>query len=306
MHNGERAVRLCCVDACESPHASGGYCWHHHYRWKRYGDPLGQPEPRPPKPPCSVEGCTRSAHTRGYCKGHYQRLWRQGTVVAGTPLERRSPQECSVEGCGRTARSLGYCDAHYQRLRDHGDLNADQPLQQKFGISVEVCEVDGCDGAPRARNMCDKHYMRWSLHRDPNLTLRIRDHDGSCGIDGCERPYLASGMCRYHYTIENDRKHWKRARERGHRRRMAVRAGHISDRDLDRILDGPCLACGAVEDIQIEHLIPISRGGRHSVGNLAPLCAPCNNSKNRLTWAEWKHSARPRALKVFGQAVEPI
>jgi 5-methylcytosine-specific restriction endonuclease McrA len=29
----------------------------------------------------------------------------------------------------------------------------------------------------------------------------------------------------------------------------------------------------------IDHIIPLSRGGRHSIGNLAPACAACNLKK---------------------------
>jgi 5-methylcytosine-specific restriction endonuclease McrA len=61
-----------------------------------------------------------------------------------------------------------------------------------------------------------------------------------------------------------------------------------------------CLACKSRENLTMEHLIPITRGGNHSEGNLATLCVSCNTSKNNLTWTEWKYSGRPRAVKVFG------
>lgn len=42
---------------------------------------------------------------------------------------------------------------------------------------------------------------------------------------------------------------------------------------------GPCAHCGSTADIEVDHIIPISRGGRHSIGNLQSLCRACNRSK---------------------------
>ena len=41
----------------------------------------------------------------------------------------------------------------------------------------------------------------------------------------------------------------------------------------------PCVFCAATGNIHIDHVIPISKGGRHSIGNLQPLCGSCNQSK---------------------------
>ena len=60
------------------------------------------------------------------------------------------------------------------------------------------------------------------------------------------------------------------------------------------------MACGATDHVSVEHLIPLARGGRHSVGNLAPLCRSCNSSKSHLTWSEWRLSDRPQAVAAFG------
>ena len=76
-----------------------------------------------------------------------------------------------------------------------------------------------------------------------------------------------------------------------HRRRSQMagnKSGTISKREIRRLLESPCLACGAIGSSTIEHLIPVSRGGSHTIGNLAPLCGPCNSSKGPRTWMEWR------------------
>jgi len=88
----------------------------------------------------------------------------------------------------------------------------------------------------------------------------------------------------------------------GHRHR-ARKAGNgvnmVSAQEMSDIAARPCTACGAAGPSEIDHIIPVGRGGAHTIGNLMPLCKSCNSSKNDLLYIEWKYSARPQALKAF-------
>jgi 5-methylcytosine-specific restriction endonuclease McrA len=64
----------------------------------------------------------------------------------------------------------------------------------------------------------------------------------------------------------------------------------ISKKDLRRLYSQPCSACGTMENLSIDHIIPISRGGSHSVGNMMTLCRPCNASKHARTIMEWRRA----------------
>lgn len=69
----------------------------------------------------------------------------------------------------------------------------------------------------------------------------------------------------------------------------------VSDKDLRRLVTSPCAECGSRDRIEIDHIIPVSRGGSHGVGNLQPLCYDCNRGKgNRLT-VEWRRVKSPLA-----------
>ena len=57
------------------------------------------------------------------------------------------------------------------------------------------------------------------------------------------------------------------------------------------LLTQPCAYCGATEQIEIEHVIPYSRGGKTEPDNLVPACSPCNKSKGAKTPAEWLGAA---------------
>jgi len=49
---------------------------------------------------------------------------------------------------------------------------------------------------------------------------------------------------------------------------------HVFDRD-----GGQCRHCGATQDLELDHIIPLARGGTNTEKNLQVLCAPCIGSK---------------------------
>ena len=44
-----------------------------------------------------------------------------------------------------------------------------------------------------------------------------------------------------------------------------------------------CLKCGAEDGLSIDHIVPVSKGGPNTLGNLQTLCMPCNVSKGVTT-----------------------
>lgn len=62
----------------------------------------------------------------------------------------------------------------------------------------------------------------------------------------------------------------------------------VTDKEIAKIKAAPCFACGSKDRVEIEHLIPVSRGGDYSIGNFASLCKSCNSSKRNKTVFEWK------------------
>lgn len=85
----------------------------------------------------------------------------------------------------------------------------------------------------------------------------------------------------------------ERLHQQLHRRRIRLQQGsifQIIDKDLNRLYSSCCVNCGSSENISLDHIVPISRGGRHSIGNLQPLCRSCNSSKRDKFMVEWRLS----------------
>jgi 5-methylcytosine-specific restriction endonuclease McrA len=79
----------------------------------------------------------------------------------------------------------------------------------------------------------------------------------------------------------------------GKHRRRAVRTFSVTERDWLRLVARYrhcCAYCGEyVEDLEMDHVMPLSRGGHHSIGNLLPSCRRCNASKHAYFVSEWRH-----------------
>lgn len=71
----------------------------------------------------------------------------------------------------------------------------------------------------------------------------------------------------------------------------------VTKRDIARLQTMACVYCQSRERIEIDHIQPIERNGRHSIGNLAPACMACNRSKSDLFVMQW----RIREMKKLGR-----
>jgi 5-methylcytosine-specific restriction enzyme A len=55
--------------------------------------------------------------------------------------------------------------------------------------------------------------------------------------------------------------------------------------------EGVCHYCGrkvGIKNLTMDHVIPLSRGGKSQKGNIVPSCKECNNKKKYLIPVEWE------------------
>jgi 5-methylcytosine-specific restriction endonuclease McrA len=65
----------------------------------------------------------------------------------------------------------------------------------------------------------------------------------------------------------------------------------VTERDWQRLCaryDYRCAYCRRIAKLTQDHVIPIARGGRHSIGNLLPACQSCNSRKHSKLLVEWR------------------
>jgi len=70
-----------------------------------------------------------------------------------------------------------------------------------------------------------------------------------------------------------------------------------------RQFDGKCACCGSCNDVSMDHVIPLSKGGRHAIENIQPLCRSCN-SKKRTKEVDYRDKWKPagETITVEGTA----
>lgn len=129
------------------------------------------------------------------------------------------------------------------------------------------------------------YYQNLEHYRDLNRAYRIANRER---IKEGKREWAASNPAAVQ-RIKSQYKHRRRALESSN----GIYA--VSARDLKRLLarsGGRCTYCTEPFDsnrlVTWDHIIPVTRGGTYSVGNLAPCCVSCNASKQNRTVTEWR------------------
>jgi 5-methylcytosine-specific restriction endonuclease McrA len=262
-----------------------GKCREHHF----YADPK----------PCIEDGCdripsaVRNKFVGGRCEKHDQ---------AYRASQKRIGQSCSALArgdCGPAERLYGedlLCRKHYERLKTTGSL---EPLI----CSVAECEVS-YDRDPSGQfnaGMCNMHYLRDKRGEERVNELGIR-LCANCGEDMSRARrnsrYCSSKCQTSAWVAANIDTVRLRVRLNGGKRKAAKYGNPGYEKfgiqdwiDLMETLDHRCTYCGEqfdANDLEIDHIVPLRRGGAHRLSNLTPACSPCNGSKkDRPLMFEW-------------------
>jgi len=89
--------------------------------------------------------------------------------------------------------------------------------------------------------------------------------------------------------IDKDERHVAREREKARNLRRST-WWH------NKLAAGICHYCQQKcrpEDLTMDHIVPLSRGGKSNKGNVVPCCKACNNRKKHLTPVEMILSQLP-------------
>lgn len=152
-------------------------------------------------------------------------------------------------------------------------------IDQRYQLECALKDVGRSPSV--ARLVMDEQRRYWRKHPEAK-----REHDNQ----------WARARWWLEYQINPDRRLY--VRQKSKRRKALLReqtAHQISPKQLQARFAqfGNCCAyCGASGDMQIEHVVPISRGGTHAMGNIVPACKSCNYSKREHEVERW-YRAQP-------------
>lgn len=102
--------------------------------------------------------------------------------------------------------------------------------------------------------------------------------------------------CLVAFIIEVSEQEIKREREKARELRQ-------SQWWRNRIAKGSCYYCGgrfAADQLSMDHIVPIIRGGKSTRGNVVPACKECNNRKKHLLPIEWEEYLQSLQMKGEG------
>ena len=121
-------------------------------------------------------------------------------------------------------------------------------------------------------------------------------------------PEKRSETCR-NWTIANPGQsgRWRRANPeqaqsdgREYARRRRARKNGVTVEPVDEAAiyerDGHmCIYCGATENLELDHIVPLASGGAHCEDNLVVACLSCNRGKYTKPLEDWLQT-QPKAL----------
>ncbi|MEX2047650.1 MAG: HNH endonuclease [Chloroflexota bacterium] len=82
-----------------------------------------------------------------------------------------------------------------------------------------------------------------------------------------------------------------RAKSNAYRARAREAEGHFTSAEWRALVEshgGRCAYCLVVAPLDVEHRIPLKRGGTNWIANILPACRPCNRKKGQLTDEEFR------------------
>ena len=82
-----------------------------------------------------------------------------------------------------------------------------------------------------------------------------------------------------------------RAKSNAYRARARAAGGQFTSAEWHALVERhghKCAYCGAVGPLEVDHRVPLSRGGTNSTDNVLPACRNCNGTKHQLTETEFR------------------
>lgn len=210
---------------------------------------------------------------------------------------------CTIDGCDNPHRARGLCATHYnQQHHPHRHTKVTTPCA---GCGAPVEKERRNDRDPVCSYRC-RSYVRYGRWPENGKDL-VGPVQRRVMRPAAPRPTLrfVSVKCRWcgtHFThdmrLTGTVSVWcsrRCARKAGKVKRRAQAVGAGGTYTWTEVVRlylsiGGCAYCGQrvpTSDLEPDHVVPLSRGGRNSITNVVPCCRDCNRSKGAYLLDEW-------------------
>lgn len=172
-------------------------------------------------------------------------------------------------------------------------------VECRRSVSREYCRL----WRERNPSYSAEYNARWRAENPDGLRERVRRYREE-NPDKIRESYLRWAERNPNYGRAWAARNREQARETTRRRRALLRGVDtrtVTPRDIHRLLQRQryrCLYCAASlhGGYHMDHVIPVTRGGRNSIGNYVAACPRCNVSKSNYFLSEWRYLARRGVL----------
>src|SRR5690625_393745 len=248
------------------------------------------------KPTCIEEGCEDPVQYRQRCKCHYGRHRYLARLERGTT--------CKWPDCESVDWQRGFCTKHLYRARKVENFETPWELwedSRPYHGKLSQCRWPRCDLKPHGQGLCKLHH-RQALDVDDLEEPWVKWNDLTRVCTECEKTFTAtyrtdrycSSACNLRcWKKRNRERYLAQERERMRRRRALIletQTDTFTDEDVRMAHGDDCYLCGKRINFRLswpnpkspslDHVIPLSRGGTHTLENCAMTHWECNHKKN--------------------------
>lgn len=211
-----------------------------------------------------VQALNKQGHRRIYCS---PKCKSDGKVLRlKKEVEERRKEIIQCHFCGQTTSKYDlkkgklkkFCSKQCYRDSEHAERKKKRRLDHNNKMAITFCKHCGL-----------------LLKDSKNKSLRLKEY--------CSRKCST----KYHALIK--------------RKPFLVPVYSFTEKDWKRLTKqfGNCCAyCSARLPLALDHIIPITKGGKHHPGNFIPACKRCNSSKGSKTIFEWKQYLQKKNIIV--------
>ena len=136
---------------------------------------------------------------------------------------------------------------------------------------------------------CTKKVNHETYIKNPQKKMqKVMEYQKLTGLYSRYHPYNP----KYYSSEESKRKKTERDKRRRTLVKNANKKCRITKDVINQVIqkyNGCCAYCGksVINDFEIDHKIPLFRGGGNEINNLALSCKKCNSSKGKRTYDEY-------------------